>query len=1075
VRVGRLAWCVPSVVAACSTPPANKPVVSADVPWAADAARGQGGSARWAYTPPRPSPVLGRVSLDGGRVLSFGKHGERWLEDPATPGLTAAGELADQDLVALSHAGQGSGFSFVGRGGSVFEASGPLEPFSRVVSPPEPLASVDASGDRMAAVTLRGELVVSRDGGGSFQKAIIDAPFVGDVALLDGANGFALAYPERLYRTEDGGLTFTPFDAPTVGATRLVRDAGGGVAAVGFHSSVFLRPGDKPVVRRAAPQPPSFAFKEDLGPAPDASAVREGRAFFLGDTVVAARPTRGKAGFSLARARLGERFSFVPLERTEECQRLSLAGDEKILVGACSIARRGASVATVRLLRWDDPQKSPAVLPFALEGPLADVRVELGLDGRVLVLGACRTVPGRGCDADTPQLLTSWASARPDAEPAPGDAPSPFVTCSAPALAGRPLAVRFSRSGAAYLLGRRVKTGELALFVSRDEGRSFEPRDLDLAGTTDERRIVPASITGADISTVDDGTVSVALESTSGTRFLLTDHDGRPLTWSSAPAAAPTTRIGIAGRRALVTDGPDVFETTDGGISWQSLGDVPALRCDDKTPACERPVACGTAGCVVGQEVSRIGWGGQRERERPPDADAGRTDGAPRGNPAPLVCRLGKERWIPLPRGVEHAPMARDADRGRPTWGVAAEDLRRGSVTMVHGVPGPTPRIEEVPLLPPVRDPTQVALLTSDNQVEGTVAVRFSVPPTVFAHDQPLREVEIAWENFFEGKLTRATIKDAGTLRASSTFTPRGADLPHKVQTWLLSITATGVFLRLGTALADAGPLFFVDHRGNVERSVYPGLSTRGVDDSMLSITAEAVRVDGVTVPVGLVGKHGVIRRRKETEDAVSVFAPEDSPFAPSSANSFTYLAGAPVYVHYAYMRKTGSFLARLFPFRADGAVLGPMIAGPTQRGVVEKLRPCAAADRAKTARLVAAPEAGTRRAVVVEGPDGTRFAALVSHDMVLYGTREAPCAAALEAIPVRDEEREGEDADRALVFFGDQEHAWFFRPGVNDPSSFEARTMRCHFEPNAMVPPALQRALDSDKVEIRARKSGRR
>ena len=1054
------------LLAACASdaPQAKRAVA---VPWAAPGASSSAGSAaRWGFVPRRAAPMVGVAALYGDRRLLFGRHGERWIHDGAAATAEAAGDLASEDLVALARP-PGGAWLFVGAAGTVFEAAEPLGAFVRIIAPPEPVAHVDAAGALLASVTRRGSLVLSRDGGGSFVRAPIDG-FVTDVALIDDRAALALVQPERLVATADGGATWATVDAPSIGASRLVHGENGSITAVGWFSALSWQPGRAPSPRDRLPPPRAFALDVELGLAPDAQAAREGRAFVRHGTFFVAMPPskRGEA-WSIGQAKLGERLSVSPLAGTETCSRLALDGDDRVLIGACSSVARGQSAATVRLLRWQRTGDEPETLAWPLEGPVGEARVALKGDS-IVAWGVCRPGGAHACEPDAPLSLARWetvapapaasASAAPSASAAGTAEPSsPWVAASAPAMGGRPLALRIGEGGAVYLVARRAKPRDVALFVSHDGGRSFEPRDL---GVADDPRLA------ASISTADAGVVTVAIEGTNPT-VILTDEDGRVVASGRPPVSSVLTHLALDGRRVLAIDGSFAHESLDGGSTWNPLGPQPALACDPKTK-CEHAVVCAREGCLVGQSVARLGWGGAGALHRSDVAMVPTPVPRMGASLPPVVCRLGKEKWAPLPRGLVRVPSANDAERGKSAWAAFAEDPTRASLTMVQALTGG--KVEETVMLPPVKDGSTMALGVTDNQVEGAAAVRFALSEQ--------RRFEVVWANLFEGKVSRATVDDATALRTGGSYEQRGVGLSATARWRLLSITAGGIFFA-PVSLGEA-PLYFLDHRGRSERSVYPAFPRATLDGANLLAAPDAVRVDGKSVPVANVHPDaerregaltadtvGLVRARPQGNgfvfDSLALAPSSTSPFGVTADTSFAYIGDAPVFVVRSFSEALGATSVDLFPFRADGLVVGGRTSAPSQTDAANRPRACTAADRTKTARVVVPWEVGTRRGIVVEAPDGTRFSALASNSMVLYGTPESPCIAAIDGVPVREDDGApaGDEADRVLVYPGDMEHGWFFRAGV-DGNTFETRPMRCRVDPNASLPPALERVIES-------------
>jgi hypothetical protein len=1047
--VGVFAGVVAAEGLGCSTAPGAKPTVR--VPWASSAAVSRLGPARWVFTPPEPRGLLGRMASPEGPELYFGRNGERWRVDPQAQRTEAAGDLAEQDLVAAARS-QSGGWLFVGAGGSIFEADEPLGPFQRALAAPEPVARVEASPQGLLAITLRGTLLRSGDGGATFLRAALDVPFAADVRLLEDGSGLLLAFPERLYETRDGGLQWTPVSTPTIGAQRFHRFSEDSLLVQGISGSLLWKKDGSLRPTRAQPPTSAFQLPDALGPAPDAASFTQGMGFWRGDQAVEVRPPEKRgAPWQVGVGRPGERLQLTPLQGTEGCQRLALDGEERSLIVACSTAVRGASLAAVRLLRYGAPEEAPEVLAGTLEGSLGEARLALGRSGQILAWGVCRTGGGRAsCDGETPLLLPRW-QASPEAPEA--DAPSPWQAVAIAGQNGRPVAAAFGAGGRAYLVAQRGKTRDLGLFVSQDEGRSFEGRELGLAGALEEsERKRLAGLRSASLSVADDGIVAVAFEGQLGALVAVTDEDGRVLSVSSAPGSSARTRIGLAGRRLLAVDGPLAFESLDGGVSWTHLGEVPSLRCPDRG-ACERRVSCYRGGCLVGSQVGRLGWGGQADSGRRSGERTTVAVGLPRIPPPPVVCRLGREKWMPLPRGSE-MPSAHRADRGKSAWATSAFTPSSGQVLSVHAPAAGASKPEEIPLMPATRDVGRAAMAVSQEQIEGVAAVRLELVPKKDGAPPGIQRVEVAWENHFEGKISRGTIpapKDAPSLALEPALGQVSlVSLP------LLSISNGGVFVRLGNE--GGSEVFFLDHRGKLERRQAPVIPQVDVQGDDLNLRHEAIRVDGVTTFIGY--RDALVARLLDRGkfEAVSLFPPADSGFLPENSLSFTYLNGASFLVHVGRVPQAGVSQVSLLPMRGAGPLLGPRVAGPSQRLLVERYRACAAQDRSTTPRIVAPGEIGTRRGVLIEGPDGSAFASMVSETMILYGTAESPCGSVLEGVPARQEQR-NEGQERALVYLGDLEHGWFFRSGVND--AVEARPMSCKLAPGTPLPPEVQTALD--------------
>ncbi len=167
----------------------------------------------------------------------------------------------------------------------------------------------------------------------------------------------------------------------------------------------------------------------------------------------------------------------------------------------------------------------------------------------------------------------------------------------------------------AYALGRSGKTGQLVLYVSRDGGATFEPEEIDLAGLRDVDYGDGSDGAGLEsMVPAEDGAVGIVLSRYRVRMLVVTDESGRLL--SAAKPPSDFALMGAAGTRALVVDRErtQVFESLDGGATWETAGRIPIDLCGGDNQ-CEVPVQCAPEGCVVGHELSRIGWGGQGDEE----------------------------------------------------------------------------------------------------------------------------------------------------------------------------------------------------------------------------------------------------------------------------------------------------------------------------------------------------------------------------------------------------------------------------------------------------------------------------
>ena len=1051
MRSARVSWAVRAfrisllgslALEACATgPEARSPGVT--VPWARPAAATE--SARWVYAPAAADVMRGRVALPDGSQIYFGNAGQRWRV-AADGSSEAAGELADDVLVAVTRTEAGA-WLFVGQQGRIFEAKEPLGPIVRTSSPPEPMRRSSASGDRVLSVTAGGSLLRSLDGGRTFARVGDPVARYADVLFVSGDEALALTLPERLERSTDGGGTFLPVDRPAVGALGLLCTADG-VAVVGYRGAEAV------IGTSTTARTEDLAVPAPEGRMPPANGLGSLLAFDEGRIVAVSR-FAGKRGTELARGPIGKRLSLERWESADDCQ-LSIAARSGYIYAVCEHHEKPGRATAFELRRWRQPSEEPEIVTGLIGNP-AEARLVAGPHDTILIGGLCRR--GAAC-TDAPLVLSGFRDVVPDLLPETTSSgggsgraipPSAFVAAAAPQMQGKPLAMAFAASGAAFMVGLRAKMpNTLALFVSHDDGRTFAPRALppELAGAA--KKGVSGRLR-AQISTDEAGIVSLALESPEGVAAATTDEDGRVLAWGAPEGSSAWTTLGISGRRMLAVDRTAAHESLDGGATWRLLDPVGTLTCG--TGRCERPVACASEGCLVGQDIARLGWGGRSTRTRPPPAprdDALAALGPP---PSPIVCRLGKDKWLPFPPGEAALPTALQADRGKTAWAVLHTGPG-GTASMVHGVPGAVPRLDVRPLLRALPRGAQAALAAS-SQLEGGVALRYRVTSDVEGMlnvGKPGRDIEVAWENLFEGKITHANLPGQLQLAADDAA-PWTTDV-LRAQPGLLTVSQGGMLVRVQSG---RGAIQTIDLRGVIDTLEAKEAPPIEVDGEAVPFRIDGVRVGGKSLQVGL-SPYGVLRLDPRP-GGFSLGIPGDGPRA--DAVDLAYRGTEPFLLHVFRPPGNGSDAGTVHAFRHDGPALGPGIPIPTQRDLLTTFRPCTDADRSATHRIVARRGRPTVRGLVLEAPDGGFFAGAVSEEMVLYGTPAAPCASVLDARTVTDEDT-GVPSDRALVMLSDLEHSWFFRRTERAP--VEARTMRCRLAPKERLPKVVEDALTAER-----------
>ncbi len=1004
----------------------------------------------WRYHPPQPARINAELELPSGERVLAGRRGERWLVSKPPAALSAASVLAPEDLVGILKAPAG-GFIFVGASGVSYEARSPIAPFFRSSAPLEPLSSVTSSGSAIVGIRRDRGLLRSEDGGATWKAVGPSGPKFVSVLLGEGGRGLALAVPEALYETHDGGQSFAPIVTPTVGAfglERLPDRSHGVISPLGMFR---YRSGANPALENLKSVAVSASLELKAPRGPDAGALSEGRAVTTAGSYFELG-MRDKAAWQLTSGPLAGPLTSRDLPELAPCKAVRLAAFERSLRIACFHA--GAEAATQAIDLWSsvDAGHTLRAEGAVLDGNLASFRMALGEGDTLLLAGVCSTYhAGAGC---APQGIARRA---PSAKKAKSGLE--LSAAATPSLADTALALAFSLDGrVAYAVGRRTKGGVLAVFVSRDGGRNFEAQDLSLPtgdGSDGDERW-EGNVSGVRIDALvpaEDGSVGLAVSRYRSRVWLVLDEAGRVLSVARPPD--PRALLAVAGSRALSvsTATNEVWESLDGGSSFQSLGRLPIDLCVNDNN-CEVPLACAPSGCAIGGDISRLGWGGQAEDDSwqpPPLASAPVDYSVPRLK-TPISCSLDSSPWQSL-EGASEFPTAFQAAIGKAAWFASGMDPARAAAWAFVASSGSKPRVEREVLLAPSERGRAFALSVSD-QVEGVAAVRYLIPDgSATTH---LTGVELGWINLFEGRTRRVAVGDGGAY-APGDF-GRGSRGQQEADPALLSIAEGGLYLRLHHAPADNQPTLFFDGQRveTVPAVTWPTVGVRGTHSEM-------AHVDGEHVPLLLVGRgSGVVRASlrggQQELEAFANGALDPARFGLTQSSNIAYSGLRAGQVIETFDSASARAEAKLFLFRAKGAVLDPPIDVPTQLALGEKVERCSANVEAATPRIVAAPYPGTRHPVIVSDGGDAPQAFLTSY-AVMHGTPSTPCVSTFDGEPVASDGA-ATPTTRVLLPLGDLAHAYLFRAGVQGVEvRLEYHLISCKLDPAAEVPPELYRA----------------
>jgi len=1096
--------------------------------------------AHWDYHPSEPYDAIASLELPNSGCVITADDGQRWVstpepksaakdgaqrdatreeEDADDDAIVCAGKadtsihLAPENLISIIRRADNA-WLFIGASGKLFEASDPLGAFTRVVEPPEPLSHVAAAGQFVLGTTRLGKLMRWDEARGWRPAQTAPTARLFDVAVTSDGHALGLSFPEALFTSTDGGLTWAAASAPKVGARRVGVSRDKSLLAEGIFEAVKWNPKAQTPFAGVREGLPAVGASLDLlkRRAPQAAAVTSGRAVLEGDRYYEVlRPEETESEqWTLARGHIEGRLETLPIPWAEDCGSIRIGARGKYVYLAC-VAMSGDDIKAE--LRRSEDQGSTWSAPLTLTtADTNDVRIAVSSEGAALITGVCKNAEGPdGCKPGSPVLVRHNGKAL------------EATLAGAPQLSELPLLPAFSYDGkSAYFLGRRGKDSRLTLFVSHDAGKTFSQRALEETETKPPRRPIgddedydepsePDDYIEVDESCSlrpgEDGTVGMLVIRSRGYSYITADEDGRVLqsTWppndDSVMAGAGRHLISISYGNGSGDSAPfTLYESQDGGLTWDPQSASSSFVRDWAMNS--GPIVCSLAGCLIGDNVTRVGWGGQPEPlpfEAPDDSATSRAPAVL----TPIRCELSAQsKWtrIANPYGVSasRAPIP-DVDeimRGRSAWSMMSFDPKTGAASVVSATLPESgegdARVATRSLLGPRPRKDRSALALSF-QMEGYAAIRAAIPTNKdgrFKIGAPLGKLEVAWENFMEGTAARGTIPDGGTLDASD-IAPGNGDL--RLETGLVSVTVRGIFVRPhGARAVTQRGVFFLDPKGKVERMELPTWASRGLGGH-LDVRTDAAAIDGHPLGVGLVhdssgntvslllsGRvEGTVGDKPTTQwstNALSLAPANDTSGSLRSRSDWTYSGKSSIGITTLTADPShGEAWATFHAFRGDGTFAPPQPVS-TLRDLGDRPKPCSAADRAGSPRVksmlmwrndVLFP--GMRHPVLVTEPP-SKNAVGVSEPIVLltgaavtHGAPGSPCVAGWEAEGLRR-------SPVGAVILGDLNRAWLFRVVTSaDPSAAEAsstrrpppkeitgieyRAMSCRFDPSAPIP----------------------
>ena len=323
----------------------------------------------------------------------------------------------------------------------------------------------------------------------------------------------------------------------------------------------------------------------------------------------------------LARGALSGPLERLPLPIKGECEDYVLGAAETALVVACG--RRVGATVEVQVHRSKNGGDSFTHAATYKTSTPSLAHVAVSPQGAALFTGMCLESKEDCSDPGAPILLLAGTNQSKQTR-----ASEVVTEAQAPA---------FSADGSrAYYLAKRGKDGNLALMLTRD-GLSFDARPL--TPPKGARRGWGTGKSNRSLHPGDHGEVGMVLDDRSNV-YALTDDDGRIVSIAKHPSS--TRAIGGSGRHVMAIaekrqrGAPttvEVWTSADGGRSFRILPTPMTLQRDELDR--HIGVACGSAGCVIGDRLTRLGWTDDDAIAPPPSEPAG----PPRPNiKTPITC-----------------------------------------------------------------------------------------------------------------------------------------------------------------------------------------------------------------------------------------------------------------------------------------------------------------------------------------------------------------------------------------------------------------------------------------------------
>lgn len=1016
---------------ACShRPPAEAPSSKETGTSAAEPAKDPSTATPWRYHPTQKAQTTASLPWKEGAILEVDGAGSRWLRRPGQPAEVAA-YGAPEPLVGFVK--DGARWGAVGRRGTVYFFSEALGPWEELRSPPEALVKSVVQDGAIYGVSSTGRGVVSEDAGRSYAGLEHEGLLV-DVAAADEFGVVFVAAPERWLSVARGSRRARALELPTIAPLRLEQSREGALVATSLYGPrVLTEAGWMPSPPLPASEPESAAGDEaaeseyTLPEHARAAQLRLGHAVMSEGSYFAVESDE-EGVFTVKQGDVDSPLSSSKMTVPKGCRNWRVVGSAQRPFLFCA-AKEASHTTLLSASEWDAEAARFVKLALSLRGDLSELRGELSSASGELVLGGlCPPhASEKGCAAEG---LVGISLAKPTADEDAEQARHLPLQDKA-----RLLSFVFSPNGTLHVLSLRT-TDEHLVLESFRPGVSL-PRSVDLTRVHPDLRVDEEG--QALLGVGRGGAISVVTRNQVGMAFATLDAEQRFLVTRKAPSGVDLLS-GHGQHVAGVDLSAGVFWTsTDYGASFVQEA-LPQPLC--REGECRAELACDPWGCLVGEELLRVGYeaSGPGRPLEPPVAL--RKEGARPALPS-LECRADEAAWQVL-EGLTRIPQASDAWLGATLWTSATYDPNTASVVAVFARAG-ADAVERHALLGPVPDPEHYALSLSP-QVEGTVALRARLSA---GQRNAAGAIEVGWDNRVEDLIARTTLDPV--LGEVPTVTTTGRS--RLAQPALLSIGGRGLHLQLESRgpthllRSEASPRKFSVE--TVFETSWPRIDPERdprLDELLSDAREERIVVDGQPGALLLLSDNRIVVRAHRQEDGGLAHTPillgslaraeED----PRSGVRLAYLGKQIGFVTFSSDADAVRLGAEFVALSADGGFASP-VRVPVMDDLAARPEACAAATRSSTPRIVAPELGSTTREVWISGLGGEAIR-LTTDSAVLFGSMESPCLAVLEAAAPADEQT----TLHALVTPESSTPSWLFSSerSLTGARSFRAQPMSC-------------------------------